>query len=115
MQKVEDTSKAISKFLDGIDLKEEHYFLDIYSSGTEKEIHLEKIENHLNQNIKVELSKPQNDSVIFEGVLYGVNTEHLNLKVNQKGAIRKIIIDKSNIKYMNLSTKINKKGKNEKK
>ena len=106
---IEKKSKIISNILDEIDQTDKEYYLNIYSSGTEKNIDWENIHDYLEENIKIKLINPILDSHDFEGTLIEVNESSIKMKINMKGCIRKLEFQNSNIKQFKQSIKLNKK------
>lgn len=112
MKEIEHKSKIISNILDEIDNSEKIYYLNIYSSGVEKEIKLNEIENYVEKNIKISLINQYLNSNYFEGELIEISDESIKMKINIKGCFRKLEFRKDNIKQLNESIKLikNKKG-----
>ena len=106
---IEKKSKIISNILDEIDQTDKEYYLNIYSSGTEKNIDWENIHDYLEENIKIKLINPSLDSHDFEGTLIEVNESSIKMKINMKGCFRKLEFQNSNIKQFKQSIKLNKK------
>ncbi len=106
---IEKKSKIISNILDEIDQTDKEYYLNIYSSGTEKNIDWENIHDYLEENIKIKLINPILDSHDFEGTLIEVNESSIKMKINMKGCFRKLEFQNSNIKQFKQSIKLNKK------
>lgn len=111
LNEVEEKSKIISDILDEIDNNEKQYYLNVYSSGAEKNINWEDVNNFYEKYIQVILIKPYLNSNSFEGELIDIQEESLKLLVNLKGCFRKLEFQKSNIKELKQSIKLTKKEK----
>lgn len=94
---VTKVSREISDYLDEIDNTDNEYFLDVYSSGTDKKIEISEIKNFLNQNVFVALKARIKDKKEFEGTLVEIDEENITIKWNAKGQIRKQQVSLDNI------------------
>ena len=74
-----------------------NYYLNIYSTGTEKEIKIDNLNLFLNSYLFFELKKQILDKNKWEGTLIENNNDHVVLKINKKGRFQKITILKENI------------------
>lgn len=92
-----EVSRKISDYLDEIDNTDSEYFLDVYSSGTDKKIEISEIKSFLNQNIFVSLKARIKDKKEFEGTLVEIDENTITIKWNAKGQIRKQQIALDNI------------------
>ncbi len=111
LEKLTAISKEISDYLDTIDQLNKKYFLDIFSSGTEKEITFDNIGKYIDKNIFISLKKPIKDKIEFEGKLIDVIENTLIIKWNSKGQFRKQKLSKNDIQKINLSAKLKKEKK----
>lgn len=111
LNELEEKSKIISNILDEIDISDKQYYLNVYSSGAEKNINWEEIHNFLKKNIQVILMQPYLNRNLFEGELIHIQENSLKLLVNLKGCFRKLQFEKSNIKQIKQSIKLTKKEK----
>ncbi len=114
LREIKEKSKIISDILDEIDSSDNNYYLNIFSSGAEKEINIDNIENYINKNIKTFLTKEQNNGSFFEGELVEVTKATIKMRINFKGHFRKLEFDKNNIKQLNESIKLTKNKKDKK-
>ncbi len=101
-------SKEISIYLDEIDYLEDDYFLDVYSSGTEKSIEIENAKDHIEDNVLVSVNEVIKGQKSFEGTLLEVDQDSLLIRWNAKGQFRKQKIEFKNIEELRLSSKIRK-------
>ncbi len=108
LKTVEEKSKIISQIIDEIDDSSENYYLDIFSSGTEKEIELKNINLFLNQYISVKTSKHYLEKCEWEGDFIENNINNIVLRVNNKGKFQKLKIEKTDISYIKTTAKLRK-------
>lgn len=108
LKTIENKSKIISKIIDQIDQSDENYYLNIFSSGTEKEIEIKNINLFIGENIFVEINKHLLDKNKWEGELIENNKDEIVLKINNKGRFQKIKIKKDNILFIKVTAKIRK-------
>lgn len=114
INELEIKSKIISNILDEIDTSDNNYYLNVYSSGIEKKIDINDMDNHLGKNIKIYLENQYLNNNLFEGELLEVSETSIKLKINMKGCFRKIEFPKHNIKELNESIKLTKSKKDKK-
>ncbi|WBP84119.1 ribosome assembly cofactor RimP [Mycoplasmopsis edwardii] len=97
LNKVEEISKKISTYLDEQEWFSDEYFLEVLSKGEDIEIAVDNIQMFINETVKVNLIKPfsGHDTLIVK-VLEDQEAQ-IMFQWNQKGRIRKILIDKENI------------------
>ncbi|WP_117274958.1 LSm family protein [Mycoplasmopsis edwardii] len=97
LNKVEEISKKISTYLDEQEWFSDEYFLEVLSKGEDIEIAVDNIQMFINETVKVNLIKPfsGHDTLIVK-VLENQEAQ-IMFQWNQKGRIRKILIDKQNI------------------
>ena len=105
MDDVTEISRKISDFLDTVKELEDEYFLDIYSSGTDKALELNDLSQHIDSYVKVVLVKQIKDNQEFLGNLIADEEDKIIIKWNAKGQFRKQEILKENIKSVNLYAK----------
>jgi len=113
MDDIVKKTKIISSILDEID-ENNNYYLNVYSSGIEKNINISDIKNHIQKNIKIFLIKQHLNKTLYEGELIEVGEESIKIKINFKGCFRKIEFQKKNIQKLSESIKIKQKLKKEK-
>ncbi|MGL4343486.1 MAG: hypothetical protein ACRCRZ_02895 [Metamycoplasmataceae bacterium] len=112
LEEIVEKSKLISNILDSENiLEKENYFLNIYSSGTEKEIGWDELTNHLNKNIFIKLRRNIFKSHQWEGILIDLNEKELILKINIKGLLAKRTFLREDIIFIKQTAKWE-KGKN---
>lgn len=96
-------SEEISALLDKNNIIGEEYFLDVGSSGKERELkNNDDYKKALGMYVRVKLKN--NDE--YEGIIENVLENSLKIKVNKKGLIKKIEIKFENIERTNLTYKI---------
>ncbi len=105
MGEIQAKSRIISDIIDEIDTSDKEYYLNIYSSGAEKDIVLSELKNYLEKFIQIYLEKQQHDNIWFEGELLEVKEDSILMKINMKGCFRKIEFLNSNIKQFKQSIK----------
>ena len=104
-------SELISDMLDKEDFIKEEYMLEVSSAGAEKVLKSkEDIINNINNYVHIDFNRPINilkDIRIhdIEGTLINVLEDSLELNVNLKGRMKKIIIENSNIKLIRKAIK----------
>lgn len=103
---IQKKTLVISKILDEIDSDIENYYLNVYSSGTEKNIKINDIDKYLNCYIMINLHKHQLNKNCWEGMLININDESITIQINNKGRFQKLIILKSNIKDIKITAKL---------
>ena len=108
LETIEFKSKIISKIIDEIDDSNEMYYLNVFSSGTEKEIKLENINFYINEYILIETSKHYLEKQKWEGDLIENNQDHIILKINNKGRFQKLKILKQDIVFIKTTAKLRK-------
>lgn len=111
LEKVTALSREINKFVDENDNSEEEFYLDIFSSGTEKEIDKNNLQEQKGQNVLVKLNKHIKEKDSFEGELLEAENESITIRWNAKGQFRKQLINIEDIEKINLSSKIKKEKK----
>ncbi len=111
MDEIQQKSRIISNIIDEIDTSDKEYYLNIHSSGAEKDIDFSDLENYIEKYIQIVLIKEQLESLSFEGELIEVNKDFIILRINMKGCFRKIEFQNSNIKQFKQSIKRKKEVK----
>lgn len=111
LKSIESKTKLILSLIEEIDHTNEDYFLNIFSSGTEKEIDIKNIGLFIGENLLVKTKKPYLEKQEWEGPLE--ENEHLLivLKVNNKGRFQKIKIKKEDISFIKTTAKLKKEKK----
>lgn len=95
-------NEYLSERLDNYDSDMDEYMLEVSSPGAEKELRNdEEINEAIEKYIHVEV--PNN---IYEGYLLSYIDNVLEIKINLKGRIKKIKINKDDIKLIRLAVKI---------
>lgn len=105
MDDIVDISNKISSLLDKIDTSDESYMLDIYSSGVEKEIPLEELNDYIDNYIHLELIDEVKGLKEIEGTLVEVTDTTIKVKFFIKGAPKKYEINLDNIKSIKKAIK----------
>ncbi|MBX4209789.1 MAG: hypothetical protein K4H23_01100 [Mollicutes bacterium PWAP] len=108
MNIVSEMSKKINEYLDEIVIPQNVYFVDIHSPGTETDLNIYKLEEHINKNIFVETKKTIQQKNKFEGFLLRDQLNFIVLNYNSKGQFRNIEIEKKNIIQIRLSAVVKK-------
>ncbi len=108
MDEIQAKSKIISDIIDEIDTSGNKYYLNIYSSGAEKNIDFLNLNEYIGKYIQIVLINQQFNKLLFEGELIKIEEEFIILKVNMKGCFRKIEFQNSNIKQFKQSIKTKK-------
>ncbi len=108
MDDIHAKSKVISDIIDEIDTSDNKYYLNVYSSGAEKNIDFLNINEYIGKYVQIVLINQQFNKLLFEGELIKVEEELVILKINMKGCFRKIEFQNSNIKQFKQSIKTKK-------
>ncbi|MCR8613346.1 MAG: hypothetical protein NC236_02585 [Mycoplasma sp.] len=101
MDHITTLSKKISVFLDENNLIDVEYILDIYSSGTSFEIKIDELENYIDKKIEIFPEKQFYGLSSFVGKLKEIHDNDILVIWDQKGNMRKIKVEKSNIVKIN--------------
>ena len=104
-------TNEVSNYLDEIDKTDSKYYLDIFSPGTDEEIKIDKLKDHIGEYVQVELNSPVKTMMEFIGEIISVEKDVITVKWNAKGQFRKQELNIDNIKKINKYAKINKKKK----
>ncbi len=108
LNEIEKKSKIILDIINEVDNSDSDYYVNIYSSGTEKEINLKNINFYLDQYILIKVNKPYLNKNELEGHLVENNINDLVIKINNKGRIQKLKILKEDIHFIKTTAKIRK-------
>lgn len=106
-----DLNEAISNRLDIIDSIEEDYMLEVSSPGIERELETEEdISKSIGEYVYVELKEhinltPKSKIKDLYGYLRNYENNILEIEYNNKGQIKRISINKENIKFIRLAIK----------
>lgn len=105
-------SQEISQFLDNFEKEIEYtnYFLDVYSTGTEKILDKNNLKKYLENNVQVILKNKLNQKTDYIGIL--LNDDPITIKWNNKGQFKKIVIPFEEISEIKLYASLNKKKEN---
>ena len=100
-------SEKINPILDEAKLIENQYYLDVCSPGEDRVYSFDDLNNMLEWYIEIKTNKPYlKDEYILNGNLLQKEEDFLILKVNQKGRIRKIKIQKEDVASIKLAYKV---------
>jgi len=80
LEEVTKLSREINNFVDEHDKSDKEFYLDIFSSGTEKTIDKNNLQKELGQNILVQLNNNIKEKDSFEGELLEANEESIIIK-----------------------------------
>lgn len=108
LKSIEEKTKLISNIIDEIDKTNDNYYLNVFSSGTEKEIKLKDINLFIGKYLSIKSSKQYFEKNDWEGDLLENTNEHIILKINNKGRIQKLQIEKKYIVYIKTTAKLRK-------
>lgn len=106
-----DLNEAISNRLDIIDSIEEDYMLEVSSPGIERELETEEdISKSIGEYVYIELKEyinltPKSKIKDLYGYLRNYENNILEIEYNNKGQIKRISINKENIKFIRLAIK----------
>ena len=108
LDQIEEKSKIILNLIHEIDDDNIDYYLNVYSEGTEKEIYLKNINLFIGQYLLVKTNKHYLDKVEWEGPLIENNINDIVIKINNKGRIQKLKINKKDISFIKTTAKLRK-------
>lgn len=95
-------NELISAKLDEMEIDLDKYLLEVSSPGAEKELRNdEEIAESIGKYVHVEL-----ESAVYEGYLEANDMADLTVKINLKGRMKKVVIKKSEIRFIRLAVKI---------
>lgn len=104
-------NEAMSEALDELDMIEEEYMLEVSSPGIERELKTEEdYINNLNQYVHIDFNthfmiSAKNKVLDLEGYLRNYLNNVFEIEYNNKGQIKKLSIDKEQIKLIRLAIK----------
>lgn len=99
-------SETISTILDKHLEDADPYILDVSSAGAEREVEISELPSLIDKYLKFTLHSPVKDSQDICATLVSLDDQLVNVKVNNKGQIRIIKLEMTNIKQINLAIKI---------
>ena len=108
LDQIEEKSKIILNLIHEIDDDNIDYYLNVYSEGTEKEIDLKNINLFISQYLLVKTNKHYLHNVEWEGHLIENNINDIVIKINNKGRIQKLKINKKDISFIKTTAKLRK-------
>lgn len=93
-------NELISAKLDEEDFIEEEYFLEVSSVGAERKLKTDReIEAAIGKYVTVVLI----DQTAFTGILDVVNSDTVEIRINQKGRIKRKEIPQNEVEYIHLA------------
>lgn len=104
-------NEAISEALDRLDLIEDEYMLEVSSPGIERPLKTdEDIENSINEYVHIDFLNhfpitAKTKVLDVEGYLRSYSNNVLEIEYNNKGQIKKLSINKEEIKLIRLAIK----------
>lgn len=90
-------TEIISPLLDEADFLPYQYILDIGSAGAETPLEISELGDYVNTNIAVTLKTALKRLENVQGTLVSVEENSIHLKINNKGRIQTIEIEKNNL------------------
>ncbi|MBU4689561.1 hypothetical protein [Mycoplasma zalophidermidis] len=96
MQKVNELSCKINEWFDNENI-DRFDGLEVHSPGINLSYEVNELNNHIGENLLIKLHKTENKVNEYICTLLQFNDADIIIKWNQKGNIRKIKVDKSNI------------------
>ncbi len=94
-------NEVLSEKLDNDDVSDNEYMLEVSSPGAEKPLRNEKdYVNACGEYIHIKLEKEE-----YDGYLLEVNEETIKIKINIKGRIKELLVDRKEIKKARLAIK----------
>lgn len=102
---IEITKKA-NAYLEEKNYLNGDFYLDVSSKGTEQEIQLSEIKNHIGEYILVEVKEQIRKNHFLEGEILSADDDKFILKYNNKGQMLKIEIQYTNIEFIKKTAKI---------
>ena len=92
----------LSEKLDNVDVCDGEYMLEVCSPGAEKPLrNNEELVNAIGEYIHVKTKEAE-----YEGYLLEVSDEEIKIKVNVKGRIKEVIVERALIKKIRLAVKL---------
>lgn len=105
MNQISDLSTKISERLDEIDDEDKPYMLNVESAGIDDSLDLSHIEEYVDKYVSLELNNPLKNQNKFLGKIKEVKENEIIFEYFIKGARKKLVIEKNNIKKGNLEYK----------
>ena len=92
-----EVSNLINPLLDQADPISDPYLLDVSSLGSEKPLHLDRLEHYVHQYVNVHLTHPYRGENILEGELTDVTPETVTLLLTIKTRKRSVVLPRADI------------------
>ncbi len=92
-----EVSNLINPLLDQADPISDPYLLDVSSLGSEKPLHLDRLEHYVHQYVNVHLTHPYQGENILEGELMDVTPETVTLLLTIKTRKRSVVLPRADI------------------
>ncbi len=92
-----EVSNLINPLLDQADPISDPYLLDVSSLGSEKPLHLDRLEHYVHQYVNVHLTHPYQGENILEGELTDVTPETVTLLLTIKTRKRSVVLPRADI------------------
>lgn len=105
MNQISNLSTKISDRLDEIDDEDKPYMLNVESAGIDDSLDLSHIEEYVDKYVSLELNSPLKNQNTFLGKIKEVKENEIIFEYFIKGARKKLVIEKNNIKKGNLEYK----------
>ena len=105
MNQISNLSTKISERLDDIDDEDKPYMLNVESAGIDDSLDLSHIEEYVDKYVSLELNNPLKNQNTFLGKIKEVKENEIIFEYFIKGARKKLVIEKNNIKKGNLEYK----------
>lgn len=105
MNQISNLSTKISERLDEIDDEDKPYMLNVESAGIDDSLDLSHIEEYVDKYVSLELNNPLKNQNKFLGKIKEVKENEIIFEYFIKGARKKLVIEKNNIKKGNLEYK----------
>ncbi len=105
MNQISNLSTKISDRLDEIDDEDKPYMLNVESAGIDDSLDLSHIEEYVDKYVSLELNNPLKNQNTFLGKIKEVKENEIIFEYFIKGARKKLVIEKNNIKKGNLEYK----------
>lgn len=105
MNQISNLSIKISERLDEIDDEDKPYMLNVESAGIDDSLDLSHIEEYVDKYVSLELNNPLKNQNKFLGKIKEVKENEIIFEYFIKGARKKLVIEKNNIKKGNLEYK----------
>lgn len=96
-------TERISPLLDEANLIHHTYTLDVASSGAEHEIELHKLDQYRQRYVRISLHRPLESEHVYQGKMIEATSESITLEYKIKTRIKRVVIEKTNIKQANLA------------